>query len=324
MTTYKEIRGTNIEVLASDPSNPVLGQVWYNSTDNVVKGLSSNPGSWATQNDLVNPRSANAGAGTQSGAIIFAGSPPGTRTELWNGTNWTEVNDLTFGRNTGSGCGASSTAALAFAGVPTSVWVKTESWNGTNWSQVNDLNQGKERTAGSGIQTSALNYGGEAPGSTGLTESWNGTNWTEVADLNTARHALQGAGNSNTSALAFGGRPSTAVTELFNGSSWTEVNDLGAGRYDMGSAGTATLALGYGGKTSPSGTPPDAYVGLTESWNGTNWSETGDMNIARNLPRGAGTQAAAIAGGGAGPAPTGDQSAESFNSGPITVTFTDS
>ena len=39
MTTYKEIRGTNIEAVASDPSNPVEGQVWYNTTSNVVKGL---------------------------------------------------------------------------------------------------------------------------------------------------------------------------------------------------------------------------------------------------------------------------------------------
>jgi hypothetical protein len=38
MASYKEIFGTNIEVLASDPANPVAGQVWYNSTDNVVKG----------------------------------------------------------------------------------------------------------------------------------------------------------------------------------------------------------------------------------------------------------------------------------------------
>ena len=38
MATYKEIKGTQIEVLASDPSNPVEGQVWYNSTSNVLKG----------------------------------------------------------------------------------------------------------------------------------------------------------------------------------------------------------------------------------------------------------------------------------------------
>ena len=39
MTTYKEIRGTNIEAVASDPSNPVEGQVWYNTTTNAVKGF---------------------------------------------------------------------------------------------------------------------------------------------------------------------------------------------------------------------------------------------------------------------------------------------
>jgi hypothetical protein len=48
MTTYKEINGTNIEAVASDPSNPVEGQVWYNSTSNTVKANFNNPGSWAT------------------------------------------------------------------------------------------------------------------------------------------------------------------------------------------------------------------------------------------------------------------------------------
>jgi len=38
MATYKEIKGTQIEVLASDPPNPVEGQFWYNSTSNVLKG----------------------------------------------------------------------------------------------------------------------------------------------------------------------------------------------------------------------------------------------------------------------------------------------
>ena len=30
MTTYKEINGTDITVVSSDPSNPLLGEVWYN------------------------------------------------------------------------------------------------------------------------------------------------------------------------------------------------------------------------------------------------------------------------------------------------------
>ena len=66
MTTYKEIRGTNIEALASDPSNPVEGQVWYNTTTNVVKGLINNPGSWATVNSMNTAKVGLAGAGTQT------------------------------------------------------------------------------------------------------------------------------------------------------------------------------------------------------------------------------------------------------------------
>jgi hypothetical protein len=57
MSTYKEIAGTNIEVLSSDPANPVEGQVWYNSTSNTVKANFINPGSWATGGALNTARS---------------------------------------------------------------------------------------------------------------------------------------------------------------------------------------------------------------------------------------------------------------------------
>ena len=51
MATYKEIRGSQIEAVATDPSNPVEGQVWYNTTSNVLKGRSSSPaGSWSSAN----------------------------------------------------------------------------------------------------------------------------------------------------------------------------------------------------------------------------------------------------------------------------------
>ena len=76
MATYKEIKGTQIEVLASDPSNPIEGQVWFNSTDNVLKGRISNPaGSWSTANSINTARGAIAGAGTTTAAIIFGGEP---------------------------------------------------------------------------------------------------------------------------------------------------------------------------------------------------------------------------------------------------------
>jgi hypothetical protein len=42
-------------------------------------------------------------------------------TESWNGTSWTEVNDLNTARRDLGGCGATNTAALAFGGFPITV-----------------------------------------------------------------------------------------------------------------------------------------------------------------------------------------------------------
>jgi hypothetical protein len=60
-------------------------------------------------------------------------------TELYNGSAWTEVNDLNtaryalYGANSGS-----QTATLVFAGYypPGGVTGATESWDGTNWTEV--------------------------------------------------------------------------------------------------------------------------------------------------------------------------------------------
>ena len=70
MTTYKEIKGTQIEVVSSDPSNPVEGQVWYNSTDQAVKGQSvTTAGSWATVTSLNTARRTPGAGGTSTAAL---------------------------------------------------------------------------------------------------------------------------------------------------------------------------------------------------------------------------------------------------------------
>ena len=225
MTTYKEIKGTNIEVVSDDPSYPVDGQVWFNSTSNELKGNKGSPvAAWATVNDLNSGRYGNAGAGTRTAALTFGGNDPTpnpeytAKTEKWNGTNWTEVNDLNSYRQYLGGCG-SNTAALAFGGNEPPKTDKTETWNGTNWTEVNDMNVAKEINRGCGTTTAALSYGGFDTGYSAKTESWNGTNWTEVNDLNTARYG-PGAAGTYTAALAFGGTTSTtpnvAVTETWN------------------------------------------------------------------------------------------------------------
>ena len=96
MATYKEIKGTQIEVLASDPSNPVEGQVWYNSTSNVLKGQAvTTVGSWSTQNSMNTARQTLAGSGSSTAALGFGGVGGGPTnelqdvTELWIGSSWT-------------------------------------------------------------------------------------------------------------------------------------------------------------------------------------------------------------------------------------------
>jgi hypothetical protein len=49
MATYKGIQGFTIQNLSADPSNPIEGQVWYNSTSNVWKVEEATAaGAWAT------------------------------------------------------------------------------------------------------------------------------------------------------------------------------------------------------------------------------------------------------------------------------------
>ena len=77
MTTYKEIKGTQIEVVSSDPSNPVEGQVWYNSTDQAVKGEAATAtGAWATTTAMSTTRWGGAGSSVspQSSAIMATGA----------------------------------------------------------------------------------------------------------------------------------------------------------------------------------------------------------------------------------------------------------
>jgi len=287
MTKYREIKGTLIQNVSADPPASFEGQVWYNTTTNQLRvrsvGLIA---AWSTANTLNTSRYGGGGTGTKTSALAFGGwiGSSGTITESWNGTNWTEVNDLNLGRHGGiGGAGADNTSALAFGGFnsppPTRVTV-TETWNGTNWTEVNDLGTARSNLGGNGTQTSALAYGGDdGINSVSNTESWNGTNWTEVNDLNIIARSLGSTGADNTSALAFSGvgpPPSrVASTESWNGTNWTEVNDLNTGRHSLEGAGTQTSTLAFGGS------PAATNGAFTESWNGTSWTEVNDLNTGR-------------------------------------------
>ena len=119
------------------------------------------------------------------------------------------------------------TAAIVVSGIsgpPYALPKAVEQWDGTSWTETTEINVGGYRQFGSGIQTSALVYGGQAgnpPGGTGYppagntanTEFWNGTSWTEINNLSSARYnqsSLPGSGGATT-AIAAGGYTTTQV-----------------------------------------------------------------------------------------------------------------
>lgn len=118
MSTYKKEVGTAVQNNAGDYTGAVEGQLWYNSTAASFQFRSvAATGAWATGTALNTARSSLgfSPAGTQSSALASGGQvPPATgNTESWNGTSWTEVNNLNTARyDVGSGGTATSNLVL--------------------------------------------------------------------------------------------------------------------------------------------------------------------------------------------------------------------
>jgi hypothetical protein len=223
---------------------------------------------WSTPGAGLNTsRYGNRGVGTQTDALQVGGyNTPGTAytgaTESYNGSSWTELNDLNTARGYGAFFGTTSASIFATGLTPPTTAV--ESWNGTSWTEITDTNTARVAAGGVGTtNTAGLIFGGNP--NIANTESWNGSVWTELNDLNTARR-LAGSG-SQTLALGYAGyiQPTTssASTEYWDGSTWTEVADLATARYGTSStpSGTTNAALCAGGEN-----PPAGYT-LAEEWN---------------------------------------------------------
>jgi hypothetical protein len=328
MADYKGIKGFKVTSIAGDPTNKVVGDVYYDTTANALKFVGGPSGTWASGGTMPDTKMGGGSAGTQTANLQFGG---GTNAPLngnqvdttfsYDGTSWTAGGAMGTIRFAMGSFGASNTAAIAVAGSASpgsSSKAETESYNGTSWTEVADLLTARgEGLGAAGIQGAGLVFGGyDRPGTTNvtLTEQWNGTSWTEVNDLNTARQGPGGCGIT-TAALCIGGdlTPQTAITEQWNGTSWTEVNDLNKARNHAASSGTSTLALFFGGQA------PGACA-ETEQWNGTSWTEVGDLSTGRYLLGGslAGTALSALAAGG-GSSPAGTDATEEWTVSDTTV-----
>ena len=79
-----------------------------------------------------------AGAGIQTAGLGFGGYAGAIKdeTEEYNGSAWSEQNDLNTGRYALGGMGT-QTAALAFGGQTNTNLNNSEEYNGTSWTEGN-------------------------------------------------------------------------------------------------------------------------------------------------------------------------------------------
>ena len=143
------------------------------------------------------------------------------------------------------------------------------------------------------------------------------TSWASANALGTARlNAGSTSSGPRDASLYFGGEGNPnnavqAVNESYDGSSWTELSDLNTARRNVAgfgtqtSAGTLTAGLLFGGENSAG----DGHAAETYHYDGTNWTDGGDLNTARSVGGGAGTQTAALMFGGDKPG-TADETEE--------------
>ena len=170
--------------------------------------------SWASQNGLNTGRISPHGAGIQTAALCIGGYNSGNidKVEDYDGTCWTEVAALLTASYAGATASQGTpSASLNFTGrTPASPagGKLCESFDGTSWTEVADTNTGRNSAGGSGVQTLALCFGGDAPGvspaNTVNTEKWNGTSWTETNNLAIGGYDVSGSGTQGSAMCAAG------------------------------------------------------------------------------------------------------------------------
>ena len=91
MAAYKTLKGQSIRQVAQDPTNPLLGEIWYNTTIGLLKGYRTIDAAWASGGALPAVRSGSGGAGIQNAALNIGGENGSSifgTTEEYNGAAW--------------------------------------------------------------------------------------------------------------------------------------------------------------------------------------------------------------------------------------------
>jgi hypothetical protein len=254
-------------------------------------------------------RSEHFACGTQTAGLAAGGAAPVTsNSEEYNGTAWSEGNNLGTARSDFAFQFGIQTAAVAAGGYISTASALNEEYDGTSWSEVNNIPTGTFQGGGLGTQTAGLGFGGYTTATVADSFSYDGTNWTASSDLNLARRVrITNFGASADSGYVYGGitpagNRQTTGSE-WNGSSWTAApasTSIGKQNSNGGGAASSTAGWAAAGNVAPNNvaSTTEEFNQSTNTITAAAWASGGALNSARFQMAGAGTQTAGLAFGG--------------------------
>ena len=324
MANYKNIHGLNIPIRASDPSNPLLGEIWYNSTSSSLKGqgyVSSS--SWATGGAMNTARRQVAGFGeSPTTAVVVCGqNPPAlANTEEYSGTAWTNVTANPQVRVKPFGTGTLTAGLVGGGESGPSSGTNSGEYDGTSWTNSATIPLTMYDSVAFGpISAAVVTHGPQSPDTAVLLYASGGT-WTTGNSSPQKLGAGSGAG-TQAAGIVMGESTSITTTFEYDAGTWSAGGNLNTGRARGASnvAASRDQAMLFGGNA-----PPITELTNTELYDGTSWTNSTAMSTARRGLGGAGsTSTSALAFAGY----TGSDSAateEFTGAGPATVTISTS
>ena len=307
MATYRDIKGDSIETVATDPSNPILGDIWYNTTSGTIKGLGFSTSSWSSGGAAPRGHASGMMAGSHTDAMMWGGDTGGgypgwtTTSHSYNGSSWSAEGSIPNAVAASGQAGANHTTAIMWGGykpAPNAATInKTNEYNGSAWTAGGDLNDNREYAyaTGAGPQTACIAIG-SGPGNSAEHENYNGTSWSEETDFPSGSNFV---GTIGTQTATLGVSGSNGTTADWNGSAWTaSPNTMNTARsYGAAGGASSTEAYMFGGG-------PSDHKTFTEKYDGTSWTVDAAMATGRNSAGGSGISSNALIAGASYPGVT--------------------
>jgi len=294
MANYKNIHGLNIPIRASDPSNPVQGEIWYNSTSSSLKGQSvTTSAAWSSGGNLPVGRSALSGSGsTPAGFAMGGGTGPVasyvSATNTYNGTAWTAGGAMTHTAAYAAACGTIPTTI--YAGGDGNGPGASNIYDGTAWTSIAALGFDGYQLKGAGDKANAFVAQGyySAAGRT-----WDGSSWTTKSNVPQHNYSTSAVGTYNDASFLGGLAVSSGPGNVhlnWDGTSWNTrtVMPVSGGSQGQSSNGAPTSSFWV-----------QATAPTTLNWDGSSWTTLGNLSTARSGGASSGSSSAEgfIAGG---------------------------